>query len=400
MTRWNRSPARGWLPGPLDALAGIAAAALAIVVLERAGGPGFHTPDLLSWLLTGLGAGALAWGRRAPVAAVVAAGGCGIVLGFRDDHVDVLPFVLTLLLFSAGYHRASRSGAVALALAIAGVTVTAMSRPPDLGPAVLVQTYVIFIVAWWLGRLLWSRRDALLALVDVAERQAAAERDRAALMLVEERLRIARELHDVLAHSVSVISVQATVGEHLSVRDPAAGRAALATIGEVSRSTLQELRQILTLLRDDSGPAAAGTTAVADGGHAPEEPVRSLADLDDLIETFRAAGLPVRATTHGAPRSLSSSAELCAYRIIQEALTNTLKHAAAGSADAVLDYGPSALSLTVSDDGRGAAAAGRPGHGIIGMRERTALLGGTLEVGPADVGGFRVRARIPYDAVR
>jgi signal transduction histidine kinase len=392
MTRRNRSLAHRWLPGPLDALAGIAAAALAVAVLARADEPGFHPPDLLSWLLTGLGAGALAWGRQAPMAAVVAAGGCAVVLGLRDDHVDGLPFVLMLLLFSAGYHLASRSGAPALALVLAGITVTAVSGSAGLGPDALVQGWVLFIVAWWLGWLLRSRRAALLAVVDVAERQATAERDRTALMIVEERLRIARELHDVLAHSVSVISVQATVGEHLSVRDPAAGRAALATIGEVSRSTLQELRQILTLLRD-SGP-----TGAADDGHAPEEPARSLADLDDLIETFRATGLQVRATTHGAPRSLSSSAELCAYRIIQEALTNTLKHANADSADAVLDYGPSARSLTVTDDGRGAAAAGRPGHGIIGMHERTTLLGGTLEVGPADVGGFRVRARIPYDA--
>ncbi|MFB4299672.1 sensor histidine kinase [Actinomadura sp. NTSP31] len=393
MTRWwNRPAVRGWLPGPADALAGVAAAGVAVVVLAQPRGAEYHSLDPLSWLLTGLGGAALAWGRRAPMAAVVVTSGCGIVLGFREDPVDVLPFVLTLLLFSAGYYRTGRPAAAALAIGIAGITATALARPPGLGMAALVQGWVIFSAGWAMGRLLRSRRRALLALVDAAERQAAAERDRAALTLVEERLRIARELHDVLTHSVSVISVQATVGEHLSARDPAAGRTALTTIGEVSRSTLRELRQILALLRDDSGPADAA------GGDALEEPARSLADLDDLIETFRTAGLPVRATTRGAPRSLSSSAELCAYRIIQEALTNTLKHAAAGSAHAVLDYGTSALSLTITDDGRGAAAVIGAGHGIIGMRERTALLGGTLEVGPAGAGGFRVRAHIPYEA--
>ncbi|MEO5877041.1 MAG: sensor histidine kinase [Streptosporangiaceae bacterium] len=362
-----------------DALAGTAAAALALLVLRRAGpDPAFHSPDLLSYVLTGLGAGALALTRRARLPALTIAGCCAIVLGLRADHVDVLPFVITLMLFGVGYHDTRRWAWTVLPAVFLGLAATALARPPELGPATVVQSCVIFGVAWWLGTLLRSRRDGLLALID-------SERDRAALLIVEERLRIARELHDVLTHSVSVISVQATVGEHLATRDPAAGIEALATIGTVSRATLQELRQILALLREDSDPG-------------PVEPARSLADLDTLVETFRSAGLPAQALVHGDPRPLPASAELCAYRIIQEALTNTLKHAAARSAAIVLTYEPAALLLTVTDDGRGSAAAGTPGHGIVGMRERTALLGGTLHVGDTLTGGFQVQARIPYEA--
>lgn len=367
------------MPRMPDVLAGIVATALALAVLSQLGpDPAFYSPDLLTYALTGLGAATAAWGRRAPVAAITVTGVCGMILGFRHDHTDSIPFFITLLLFSIGYQESRRSGWAVLLFVGLGISVTAaLSRPPDLGPVSLSQSLVIFAGAWWLGMLLRSRREGLLALVD-------SERDRTALLLVEERLRIARELHDVLTHSVSVISVQATVGEHLAARDPEAGREALATIGAVSRATLQELRQILALLREDS-----------DGE--PGEPARGLADLDELVETFRAAGLAARASTLGTPRLLSPSAELCAYRIIQEALTNTLKHAAAGSADIMLDYEPSALLLTVTDDGRGTASAGPPGHGIIGMRERTALLGGTLDVGDAEAGGFRVQACIPYE---
>ena len=181
-------------------------------------------------------------------------------------------------------------------------------------------------------------------------------------------------MHDVLAHSMSVVSVQATVGAHLAVEDPAAARQALLTISDVSRSSMQDLRQMLALLRDDS--------AATPGEDVTYEPARGVASLEPLIETYRSAGLPVTLTTGGTPRELTASVDLCAYRIVQEALTNTLKHAEARAASVTLTYAASALEVVVADDGRGHGPA-TGGHGLIGMRERTAVLGGRLTAGPA-----------------
>jgi signal transduction histidine kinase len=194
----------------------------------------------------------------------------------------------------------------------------------------------------------------------------------------------------VLAHSISVISVQATVGEHLAATAPPAARKALVTIGDVSRSSMGELRQMLSLLRDDS----------TDGGTASMsyQPAHGLGDLEPLVDTYRSAGLHVRTDTAGEPRRLPAAADLCAYRIIQEALTNTLKHAGPSHAVVALDYRPDMLQVDVLDDGRG-GTANPSGHGLVGMRERTALLGGWFQAGPEPAGGYRVRATIPYESV-
>ena len=265
---------------------------------------------------------------------------------------------------------------------------------PDLGPQGIVQSLLIFTGAWVIGRLTRSRRRTLLALVEAAEQQAgterelaASERDRASLAQAEERLRIARELHDVLAHSISVISVQATVGEHLAATDPPAARHALQTIGDVSRGSMSELRQMLSLLRDDSAPGSPEAVSY--------QPAHGLDDLEPLVDTYRSAGLPVRTETAGEPRALPAAADLCAYRIIQEALTNTLKHAGPSRAVVGLDYGAEVLQVEIADDGSGSRGA-HTGHGLVGMRERTALLGGRFQCGPGPVGGYRVRATIPY----
>ena len=272
------------------------------------------------------------------------------------------------------------------------------TRPADLGLAALAQTAAVFTSVWLLGRLVRARRTTLLALVSEAEqrvaaerRLASAERDRTRLSLVDERLRIARDVHDVLAHSMSVVSVQATVGAHLAAGDPVAARQALLTISDVSRSSMQDLRQMLTLLRDDSAAAPEDGLSY--------EPAHGLDTLEPLFETYRAAGLRVLTTVSGVRHDLSASADLCAYRIVQEALTNTLKHAAASTATVGLRYHESAVQVVVTDDGaaeRGGRSPATGGYGLIGMRERTALLGGQLEAGPAPRGGFTVAATIPY----
>jgi signal transduction histidine kinase len=393
---------RWWRPGLPEGLLAVVATATSVWVLASAGAtPGFDRPNLLAYALTGLGSAAVLWGRRKPLVALVVSGCCATLLAWLDQRVDVLPFVITGLMYVVGRNLPRRPAVAGIGFGLAGLVVSAVSRPPDLGLLSLLQSMGIFITAWVLGRLTRARREVLLAQIVAAERQAAlqrektaVERDRAALAQVEERLRIARELHDVLAHSISVISVQATVGEHLAQTDPPAARTALQTIGDVSRSSMQELRQMLTLLRDRSTPATENAV--------PYEPARGLADLEPLVQTYRSAGLPVRTDTRGAPQPLSASADLCAYRIVQEALTNTLKHA--GPCDAVvrLDYALEALTVDVHDDGHARSTPGTngTGHGLVGMRERTALLGGTFHAGPDPSGGFAVTATIPYEPGR
>jgi signal transduction histidine kinase len=391
------APERPRVWGPL---AGDVALAVVVVVLSvglllgHDPAPGFRAPDLLTWVLTLAGAVAVGAARPHPLAALLVTGSTFVLLTWHGDESELVPFVVTGLLFMVGSRCTRRPALLGLAFAVLGLLASAAAHPPDLGLPGVLQSIAIFAVAWVIGRLARGRREALLALVAVAEQQAgterelaAAERDRAALAQVEERLRIARELHDVLAHSISVVSVQATVGEHLAASDPAAARRALQTIGEVSRSSMTELRQMLTLLRDDADAAA--------GERPPYEPARGLADLEPLVDTYRSAGLPVLTGTVGSPRPLPPSADLCAYRIIQEALTNTLKHAGPSRAVVGLDYQADVLQVVVSDDGR-RRADGRGGHGLVGMRERTALLGGRLEAGPVASGGFRVLATIPY----
>lgn len=388
-----------WRPGVWDiALAAVVVALSAGLLAQADPAPGFRTPDGVTWVLTLVGAAAVIWGRRQPLVALIVTGATFVVLTWHGDESTLAPFLVTGLLFMVGSQCPRRPALVGLVFTAVGLLAAAASTPPDLGPRGTVQSLLIFTGAWVIGRLTRSRRQNLLALVAAAEQQAstervlaASERDRTSLAQAEERLRIARELHDVLAHSISVISVQATVGEHLTATDPQAGRQALQTIGDVSRSSMAELRQMLTLLRDDSTSGSPDAMSY--------QPARGLADLDPLIDTYRSAGLPVRIDTTGPVRPLPAAADLCAYRIIQEALTNTLKHAGPSQAVVSLDYRPEALRVEVVDDGRGEVDESRAGgHGLVGMRERTALLAGRFEAGTLATGGYRVQATIPYEA--
>jgi signal transduction histidine kinase len=208
----------------------------------------------------------------------------------------------------------------------------------------------------------------------------------------EERLRMARDLHDVVAHNIAVINVQANTALYLMERQPERARSALATINDVSKQALVELRSILGVLRD----VDAGGTPVA-----PRAPATGLARLGDLVDHAAAAGLAVRIEEHGQRTALPADVDLTAYRIIQEALTNSARHSGGGQATVRLGYGHDALRVEVDDDGRPgpggppAAPANGSGHGIAGMTERAAALGGTLEAGPRPEGGFEIRAWLP-----
>jgi signal transduction histidine kinase len=247
----------------------------------------------------------------------------------------------------------------------------------------------VFTVAWTIGIALRARREGLEARVREADERANVERQTAARALAEERLRIAQELHDVVAHSMSVIAVQAGAGAHVLDERPEQARAALEAISATARGTLTEMRRLLGVLRDDQGERS----------HAPAP---GLADLPQLVDDVRAAGVPVSLEVTGeAACESNGGVELSAYRVVQEALTNVMKHAGAPThVDVSVRHDPGVLVVEVVDDGRGVAARpamnGAGGHGHLGMRERVELWGGELDVGPRAGGGYRVCARLPY----
>jgi signal transduction histidine kinase len=211
-----------------------------------------------------------------------------------------------------------------------------------------------------------------------------------------ERLRIARELHDVVAHAMSVIAVQSGMGAHVIDTQPEEARRALANIEATSRSGLAELRRLLGVLRDDDADTGDGA-----GTRRPAlAPAPGLGELDALVARASEAGLPVEVAIEGDARPLPPGVDLAAYRIVQEALTNVVKHAGEATARVTVRYGEAEVDLEIVDDGRGRAAAaggtpGANGHGIAGMRERATIYNGTLDAGPRPEGGFRVAARLP-----
>ena len=199
-------------------------------------------------------------------------------------------------------------------------------------------------------------------------------------------MRIARELHDVLAHNISLINVQAGVALHLMDEQPDQARSALAAIKAASTDALGELRSVLEILRRGDE-------------RAPRSPTPGLAGLDGLVERSRAAGIDVRTKVDGTPRQLPTGVDRAAFRIVQEALTNVVRHARATTATVHITYAPDDIEIAVEDDGRGPVAADptRGGSGLAGMRERAAALGGRLDAGPRPGGGFVVNASLPLD---
>jgi signal transduction histidine kinase len=246
--------------------------------------------------------------------------------------------------------------------------------------------------AWVLGDAARTRRAYLAHLEDRAARL---ERDRdehARRATEEERIRIARELHDVVTHHVSVIAVQAAAAHSTSSERPERALDALGVIERTARSALGELRSLLGVLRAGDEPTAP----------APLRPRPSIARLDELVAQARSAGVRVEAQVRGSQVPLDPVVELGAYRVLQEALTNVIKHAPGANATVVVDYGTRELRISVIDDGPGRTQASSSGHGLIGMHERVELAGGALTAGPLPEGGFGVEARLPlgHDGAR
>jgi signal transduction histidine kinase len=262
----------------------------------------------------------------------------------------------------------------------------------------VLQDLLLVAAAWSLGDASRTRRQRAEAL---AERAREAERNREAHSreaVVNERLRIARELHDVMAHSMSVIAVQAGVGRHVMDRDPETARRALDVIENTSRRSLTEMRQLLGVLRVDDVPETGEQVGPADT--ATRSPQPGLARLEELLAAARSAGLVVTLSMSGTPRPVPAQLDLAAYRILQEALTNAAKHAGPAEVTVTLRWTDDSLRIEVSDDGRGPVGGRRTraageGYGLIGLRERATSVGGDLLTGPGPRGGFLLRATLP-----
>ncbi|AYG84362.1 Sensor histidine kinase DesK [Streptomyces hundungensis] len=337
------------------------------------------------------------------LALVLLIAGCAVLL-IRRRHPVVAVFgasLAALVYLGAGYPY----GPVFLPVAVGCFAAVIAGCRRQAWCAVALLWLGHLLVAHWLYRWLpprgdqaapWSQEVAVaawaVAVVAVAElvrvrreqwaRERAGRAAAAKRRAEQERLRIARELHDVLAHSISVINVQAGVGLALLDSDPEQARTALTTIKSASKEALGEVRQVLETLRAP--------------GEAPRSPAPGLDRLPELVEQAASAGLTVETTTSGGRRALPPGTDLAAFRIVQEALTNVVRHSAARTARVTIDQEPGALVLRVDDDGPASGGkAGGSGNGLIGMRERAAALGGSIDAGPLPSGGFRVTARLP-----
>jgi signal transduction histidine kinase len=360
----------------------LAAAGIVEVVLQR-----HHRGALwLDILLTALVCLPLAARREAPLYALVASMTALVVSQAALTPIvsRVVPVLVVVgLSYSVARWAPTRPAVVGLLIAL--VATTTVSALDDASVENILFPDVFFVwVPWLAGRTLRHRTGLAQALGERAERLER-EREQAAERGVRaERRRIARELHDVVAHSVSVMVVQAGAGRRVAEQDPERAAECAALIERVGREALGELRRLLGMMREDG----------RDGG-AALAPQPSLSRLGELVQNAREAGLPVKVETSGTPGTLPAGVDLAAYRIVQEALTNSLKHAGPARARVAVTYGPDALELEITDDGRGPGELQAAGHGIIGMRERAALCGGELTCGGRSEGGWIVQARLP-----
>src|SRR5690348_4278739 len=398
-------------PGPWAIDGAIAAVLLAFMVgqlaLQAKPLPGQKATTPIAYLLVVLIAAPLVTHRKWPLPSLAVC--LAALLLYAPGRYYAYPgIVLFAMVFGITLHGTRRQSLIALISCAAAMAVAIGLQPGVVGSYVTwVESELGIAIAWIVAESLRNRRARwaeLNARAERLEREREAEARRA---MTEERLRIARELHDVVAHSMSVIAVQSAVGGHVMDTQPEEARQALAAIEATSRSALTEMRRLLGVLRQDGEPA--GSLVPAPG----------LADLAPLVAQVGEAGLKVWVQMDGERGPVPPGVDLSAYRIIQEALTNVIKHAAAATACVKVSYEKGAVALEITDDGPGRkdgrreSGAGRPdgpradavtspfstGHGIIGMRERVAVFGGEFAAGPRDGGGFRVFARLPIPEV-
>ena len=354
-----------------------------LVVMAIVTDPGDH-PRWLYAALAVLTSMFLLVRRQLPLVCLVGVIGCSwlrLLQGSSDNAAFVHWLAVLLAVYSAGAFTSRRD-----AIAAAGVVLVAfLPLVPDHPASEAVSSYLIYGVALGIGRLV-RQRTARAA--DAVKRAVSAESERdthALLVVAQERARVARELHDIVAHHISVIVIQAQAGQRMV--DPARGGAGevLKAIESTGRDALVELRRLLDVLRrTDENPQI--------------QPQPGLAQLPALVDNAREAGLPIDLSIEGTPLTLPTGLDLSAFRICQEAVTNALRHSGGSRTDVLVRYLSDAVELEITDDGLGTAGQERTqglGHGLLGMRERAAVFGGELTAGPRTPHGFTVRARLP-----
>ncbi|MFI6104681.1 sensor histidine kinase [Streptomyces sp. NPDC051310] len=365
-------------PPVADVLVAVAPTSVAVLLAQEAARQGWPPLDLVGYLLVALVNLPVVLRSRAPVTV------CLVVLALWTVYVTagywpvVNSFAPMLAVYTVASLRPLRTALTCAALMstvwiYAGVITDGSHMPSVVGQAVGFSAVLLRN-----GHV--ARRSA-----ELARRLREEQEERARREVAEERGRIARELHDVVAHHMSVISVQVGLARFVFDSDPGTARAALGTIADTSTEALEELRRVLKVLRTDG-----------DGG--PVAPMPGLARLAEMAERVRAGGVPVDLRVEGTPRPLPPGVDLCAYRVVQEALTNVLKHAPGANARVEVRYKERHVEVAVTDDGKGVIqdrVRTGSGHGLIGMRERAKLYGGTITVGPRSEGGFAVGLTLP-----
>jgi signal transduction histidine kinase len=374
-----------WLRRHPRLVDGVLAAALGIPALASALAAGAYqlVPVTLALVIP------LVFRRDYPVAAfaiAIAVGGLQVLLDINVTTIDAA--ILVLLYTLAAYSRRRMSVAGLAICLIGSAAAVARWAPSYIGLSHWISVGLVAfagssLVAWVLGDSMRYRRGYYAALEDRAARLERERDAQAQIAAAAERARIARELHDVIAHNVSVMVVQADGASYALDSSPERARQALGAIASTGRQALAEMRRMLGVLRSDED-----ATGVV--------PLPGIEQLGELLEQTRASGLAVSFTVQGVPGPLPGGLALAAYRIIQESLTNTRKHGGPqASARVLLRYCEDVLMLQITDDGRGATEADGAGHGLTGMRERVALYHGTLRAGPRPGGGYQVTARLP-----
>jgi signal transduction histidine kinase len=328
--------------------------------------------------------------RRFPFAALTGFWVLGVGITFIDGRL--VPFMTSVFVlgmvvsFLLGNLRESLLARMGLAVVLAGAAIV-VANVPGHPASQLVFIPILFGICWLTGYVARARAEQAQA-AEVRARQAERERDTAARVAVaEERARIARELHDIVAHAVSVMVLQVGAVRHKLPDPQTEARDALRGVEHAGRAALAEMRHLLDAMREDGDPVELG-------------PQPGLDRLEALVQDVARAGLRVRLDIEGDPLQLPPGIDISAYRIVQEGLTNALKHAHASQADVTLHYASDALQIEVRDNGHGAAASDGRGHGLIGIRERVKLYGGEMTAGTTNGGGFTLRAQLPLNEYR
>ena len=373
---------RRWLPARGDVLLG--AAVLGMAVVELAANPGLQ-PRAAAVPLEVLLAITLVWRRRVPLVVTVVVAALATIEAIAGVPLaePIVPLLAAVIAkFTVAAHRPLGPAATGVAIMVVAIGTQTLVQHNGVGNFVFGLIFVGG--AWVTARLVYARTRENVALQAQTGRLAE-ERDASAKQAAAaERGRIARELHDVIAHSVSVMVVQAGAAERVVAREPGRAEEAMRAVQDTGRQALSEMAHLLGMLREDGEEL----------GFVPQP---GISDLPALVAQARSAGLAVELHIEGERHPVPAGVELSLFRIVQEALTNVRKHAGLAHATVVLRYRPGAVEAVVSDDGRGSSNRYSGGHGLIGMQERSNLYGGALHAGPGPTGGFVVRVSMPEE---